>query len=178
MIAIPIPVLLKARLSLRRRLMLGVLLCSGAFVIVATILRAYYSLQSIMTLPIAAGWTSRELFIAAMCVSAPGIKPLFSNSTWFRGSAGVSGAGGGSGNNKSADAAHSKNGGTSRSVGLVTIGGGGAARGGGAAAQGAKSEWSVGGKEMRGERLSSDNDSAEHIVAPAGDYHGDNFARV
>jgi hypothetical protein len=83
-VAIPIPIILKTRLSIWKKLLLMLLLCCGIFVIVATILRTYYSLQSITLLPVAAGWTSRELFVAAAAVSIPGIKPLFSQATWFR----------------------------------------------------------------------------------------------
>jgi len=46
---------------------------------ICTILRAYYSLASITSLPIALGWASRECFVAAIVASLPGIKPLFRN---------------------------------------------------------------------------------------------------
>lgn len=52
---------------------------SGFFIMICTILRAYYSLASITSLPIALGWASRECFVAAIVASLPGIKPLFRN---------------------------------------------------------------------------------------------------
>lgn len=52
---------------------------SGIFIMICTILRAYYSLASITSLPIALGWADRECFVAAIVASLPGIKPLFRN---------------------------------------------------------------------------------------------------
>lgn len=48
-------------MPLYRKIALGFLFSSGFFVMIATILRAYYSLQSIETLPIALGWAVREV---------------------------------------------------------------------------------------------------------------------
>lgn len=56
---------------------------SGLFIMLCTILRAYYSLKSIQTLSIALGWADRECFVAAIVVSLPGIKPLFRNTSWL-----------------------------------------------------------------------------------------------
>ena len=77
------PLLFKVKVSIRHKLILGSLFGSGVFVMIATILRAYYSLKSISDLPIALGWASRELFVATIVVCLPGIKPLFNNTTWF-----------------------------------------------------------------------------------------------
>ncbi|KAK6064415.1 hypothetical protein SCUP515_11810 [Seiridium cupressi] len=85
-IAIPLPILFKVNLAFWRKMLLAVLLCSGVFVILATILRAYYSLQSITFLVTAMGWASREMFVAATAVCMPGIKPLISKSNWYRSS--------------------------------------------------------------------------------------------
>lgn len=79
---IPFPILFKLQVPLYRKIMLGFLFSSGAFVMIATILRAYYSLKSIETLIVALGWASRELFVAAVTVALPGIRPLFSKSRW------------------------------------------------------------------------------------------------
>jgi hypothetical protein len=56
---------------------------SGIFIMICTILRAYYSLLSITNLGTALGWADRECFVAAIVVSLPGIKPLFRNSRWL-----------------------------------------------------------------------------------------------
>lgn len=81
-LAIPFPILFKLQVPIHRKIALAFLFSSGFFVMIATILRAYYSLKSIETLPIALGWASRELFVAAVTVALPGIRPLFSRSRW------------------------------------------------------------------------------------------------
>ena len=80
---IPIPLLIKLQVPLQRKLILAVMFCSGIFIMICTILRAYYSLKSLTTLSIALGWANRECFVAAIVVSLPGIKPLFRNSRWL-----------------------------------------------------------------------------------------------
>ena len=82
---VPMPLLFKVQLPLQRKMILGVLFGSGFFIIIATILRTYYSLHSLTTLQIATGWACRETFVAILVVCAPAIKPLF-NGTNFLGS--------------------------------------------------------------------------------------------
>lgn len=53
---------------------------------ICTLLRAYYSLKSIQTLTIALGWASRECFVAAITVTCPTLKSLFSQSSWLHSS--------------------------------------------------------------------------------------------
>lgn len=113
--AAPLPVIFAARITIGRRLALMALLCSGILVAIAAVLRGYYSIKDISTVPVAAGWTARELCVAALVASAPGIKPLFSTSSWFAGSSHQNGNSGGS---KSGQGAWNNE--------LVTIGGTGA----------------------------------------------------
>ena len=80
---IPMPLLFKVQLPLRRKLILGFLFGSGTFVIVITILRTYYALHDLKTLPIATAWACRETFVANIVVSAPAIKPLFKGAAWL-----------------------------------------------------------------------------------------------
>ncbi|KAM3422229.1 hypothetical protein BST61_g2594 [Cercospora zeina] len=83
-IAVPMPILFRVKVKLSRKLVL-LLLCSlGFFCIIATILRAYYSLLSLETIAISLRWTSREICVGTMVACAPGIKPLFSHSNWYR----------------------------------------------------------------------------------------------
>lgn len=137
--------------------MLLFLLCSGIFVVIATILRSYYSLQSITLLPVAAGWTSRETFVAAVAVSLPGIKPLFSQNQWFRFKSSFNGTDHnvGSSNQNRSDHAHE----------LHTIGGSG---GGQQHSFGSRfnkpNEWTLSRTEHKGVKLSSDCDSEEIIL--------------
>ncbi|KAI1139214.1 hypothetical protein F5Y05DRAFT_341416 [Hypoxylon sp. FL0543] len=76
--AIPLPMLLQTNLSLRRKISLTLLFGSGVFVMICAILRAYYSLVLIDDNTVALGWAAREFLIAVIVVSAPSIKPLFS----------------------------------------------------------------------------------------------------
>ncbi|KAJ5775877.1 uncharacterized protein N7511_000888 [Penicillium nucicola] len=82
-ILIPIPILAKLQVPLQRKLILVIMFSSGLFIMICTILRAYYSLTSITNLPTALGWADRECFVAAIVASLPGIKPLFRNTRWL-----------------------------------------------------------------------------------------------
>lgn len=82
-ILIPIPILAKLQIPLQRKVILVVMFSSGFFIMICTILRAYYSLSSITNLGTALGWADRECFVAAIVVSLPGIKPLFRNTRWL-----------------------------------------------------------------------------------------------
>ncbi|KAL4885798.1 hypothetical protein BJY04DRAFT_179217 [Aspergillus karnatakaensis] len=86
LLCIPIPLLMKVRLALRRKLIIGVLLCGGVFVMAATLLRCILSLQDINSINNSTIWAIRETFVAIIAVNAPCIKPLFSTSTWIRSS--------------------------------------------------------------------------------------------
>ncbi|KAJ5517066.1 hypothetical protein N7527_008626 [Penicillium freii] len=82
-ILIPIPILAKLQVPLQRKLILVLMFSSGIFIMICTVLRAYYSLSSITNLGTALGWADRECFVAAIVVSLPGIKPLFRNTSWL-----------------------------------------------------------------------------------------------
>ncbi|KAM0429638.1 hypothetical protein ACHAPT_006243 [Fusarium lateritium] len=157
-IAVPVPIIFKARIPLWRRLLLVTLLCSGIFVIIATILRSYYSLKSITLLPVASGWTSRETFVAAVAVSIPGIKPMFSRSRWFR-------------FRSTTDDVAYYNGsrGKNGTHELRTFGGSGQ-RGRVDMEEEGSTDWRVSGKELKGTRLSSDG--SEDIILSNGDEQG------
>ncbi|KAL4778183.1 hypothetical protein BJX76DRAFT_362965 [Aspergillus varians] len=83
---IPIPLLAKVRLAFRRKLIIGVLLCGGVFVMAATLLRCILSLRDINSINNSTIWAIRETFVAIIAVNAPCIKPLFSSSVWLRSS--------------------------------------------------------------------------------------------
>ncbi len=57
---IPIPLLWKVKLTLRRKMAIGMLLCSGIFIIVATILRCVLSLRDIKGINVGTIWAIRE----------------------------------------------------------------------------------------------------------------------
>lgn len=109
----------------------------------------------------AAGWTSRELFVAAVVVSIPGIKPMFSQSSWFNRTSQKSDDGTGGGRSGGAWTHE-----------LVTVGG--SAPGAGTKMAGGyetgnkgRSEWRVGGKEIKGHQLTSDGSSEDLILQDA-----------
>ncbi|KAK7988484.1 hypothetical protein PG989_008799 [Apiospora arundinis] len=79
---LPVPILIKLQLPMKRKLMLCPLFFSGLFVMVASILRSYYSLQSLDQIFQSAFWSTREFFVAAATVSIPCMRPLFIKSTW------------------------------------------------------------------------------------------------
>ncbi|BCS17649.1 uncharacterized protein APUU_10477S [Aspergillus puulaauensis] len=81
---VPIPLVIVARIPSSQKLILAALFCSGIFVMICAILRAYYSVTQIDTLATALGWASRECFVSVFIVCAPGIKPLFTRFRWFR----------------------------------------------------------------------------------------------
>ncbi|CAK4033715.1 hypothetical protein AC578_739 [Lecanosticta acicola] len=82
-ILVPMPLLFKVKVPPRHKLVLIALFSLGLFVVVATILRSYYSLRSLDSLTIALGWASRETMAATIVACAPGIKPLFSGRRWY-----------------------------------------------------------------------------------------------
>ncbi|KAM0355961.1 hypothetical protein ACHAPU_000350 [Fusarium lateritium] len=95
-VAIPIPLLWTVKLSIQRKLMIGVLLCSGVFIMVATLLRCIYSLRDLEGINTSTIWAIRETFVAIIAVNAAAIKPLFSASRWLVSSKGSSRDKGGS----------------------------------------------------------------------------------
>ncbi|KAL4771973.1 hypothetical protein BDW60DRAFT_207705 [Aspergillus nidulans var. acristatus] len=82
--AVPMPLILAARIALSQKIILCALFSSGIFVMIAAILRAYYSVTDIDELSIALGWASREALVSAIIVCAPGIKPLLTRIGFFR----------------------------------------------------------------------------------------------
>lgn len=81
--AIPLPLLFAARIALYRKLILGVLFCSGILVTAIVILRVYYALSGVGDLGSVVSWAFRESFISIVTATAPGIKPLFNRSNWI-----------------------------------------------------------------------------------------------
>ncbi|PYI10957.1 hypothetical protein BO78DRAFT_457935 [Aspergillus sclerotiicarbonarius CBS 121057] len=80
---VPIPLIIIAKIPTSQKWILSGLFSSGIFVMVAAALRAYYSVKDIKTLSTALGWASRQAFVSAIIVCAPGIKPLLSRFSWF-----------------------------------------------------------------------------------------------
>ncbi|KAI0144728.1 hypothetical protein BJ166DRAFT_77072 [Pestalotiopsis sp. NC0098] len=83
-VAIPIPLLFAVKLTLARKLAIGALLCSGVFVMIATLLRCVLSLQNVELINLCTIWAIRETFVAIIAVNAAPIKPLFSSARWLK----------------------------------------------------------------------------------------------
>ncbi|KAH7030491.1 hypothetical protein B0J12DRAFT_732352 [Macrophomina phaseolina] len=92
---IPAPILWKAQIPIKRKLMVAVLLFSGIFIVVAAIIRCVMSVNDIRRIGTSGVWAIRETFVSIFAVNAPAIKPLFSRR---RRTLGSSGKGGSSGN--------------------------------------------------------------------------------
>ena len=111
-VCIPLPLLWTVKLSIKRKLIIGVLLCSGVFIMIATLLRCILSLRDIEGINTSTIWAIRETvnlptlllrnphssnfanssqFVGIIAVNAAAIKPLFSASRWIASSKGSSG---------------------------------------------------------------------------------------
>ncbi|ETS77326.1 hypothetical protein PFICI_11200 [Pestalotiopsis fici W106-1] len=83
-VGIPIPLLFAVKLTVARKLAIGALLCSGVFVMIATLLRCVLSLQNVELINLCTIWAIRETFVAIIAVNAAPIKPLFSSAKWLK----------------------------------------------------------------------------------------------
>ncbi|KAF3937524.1 hypothetical protein ABW19_dt0208738 [Dactylella cylindrospora] len=101
LLCIPIPLIVRAKLPLARKLVIGVLLGVGFFLIIAVTLNNLFSLMykydglyktfhgdflkfGMENPSFVLSWGTRETFVAVLVVNAPCIKPLFSSSVWLR----------------------------------------------------------------------------------------------
>ncbi|KAL1641019.1 hypothetical protein SLS58_006461 [Diplodia intermedia] len=98
---IPAPILWKAQIPLKRKLLVAVLLFSGIFIVAAAIIRCVMSVNDIRHIGTSGIWAIRETFVSLFAVNAPAIKPLFSRSRHNLG-------GSSNNNNKSSSAAGGK----------------------------------------------------------------------
>ncbi|KAL3465664.1 hypothetical protein BJX64DRAFT_285270 [Aspergillus heterothallicus] len=81
-IYIPIPMIIRLRISLLQKILVGALLGTGVLIIIAALVRCVLSLLSISSTSVTAVWAAREMVVAFVAVNAPAIKPLFNRSTW------------------------------------------------------------------------------------------------
>ena len=82
--AVPLPIIISAKIPPIQKFILSILFSSGIFVMIAAVLRAYYSVSNLNKLEVALGWASREALVSVIVVCAPGIKPLLSQFKWFQ----------------------------------------------------------------------------------------------
>ncbi|KAF7193424.1 hypothetical protein HII31_05204 [Pseudocercospora fuligena] len=84
LLCIPVPMLWKLRISIRKKITLGLLLSSGIFVITAAIVRIFKTLDTNPSALTINCWGVRETIAAIAAVNAPILKPLFQRKFWSR----------------------------------------------------------------------------------------------
>jgi hypothetical protein len=74
----------KLRVRLSKKIAIGVLLCSGLFVIAAAIIRAVLTLGSTPSGLNINRWGVRETIVGIITVNAPILRPMFNRSFWSK----------------------------------------------------------------------------------------------
>jgi hypothetical protein len=85
-LAIPIPMLWRLQVQLSKKFAIGILLCSGLFVIAAAIIRAVLTLGATPSGLNINRWGVRETFVGIIAVNSPILRPMFNRSFWSNGS--------------------------------------------------------------------------------------------
>jgi len=86
LLLIPIPLLWKLKLPLRKKLVISLVLSSGLLVITAAIIRVVYSLDAEPSAGNINRWGVRETIIGIIAINIPILRPLFTRAFWVRGS--------------------------------------------------------------------------------------------
>ncbi|KAL3420370.1 hypothetical protein PVAG01_08869 [Phlyctema vagabunda] len=81
-LAIPIPLLWALKVPLQRKIVIGLLLCSGLFVIAAAIIRVALTLGSNPSALNINRWGVRETIVGIVCINLPILRPLLNKSFW------------------------------------------------------------------------------------------------
>lgn len=77
LLVIPVPMLWKLKVGLRRKLALSCLLCSGVFIMCCTILRTYYVFSDSLLQATGVAWAGREGVVSMVVIATPGLWSLF-----------------------------------------------------------------------------------------------------
>lgn len=85
LLAVPVPLLWKLNMPLKKKIVIGGILCTGVLVIVAAIIRVVLSLDAVPSPANINGWGVRETFIAIIAINIPAFKPVFSRNFWALG---------------------------------------------------------------------------------------------
>ncbi|KAG8668372.1 hypothetical protein FPOAC2_07656 [Fusarium poae] len=75
--ALPIPLLWKLQVNLRKKLVFGLVFCGGIFIIICTLLRCIICLNAPERLDLGISWSIRETVVGIIVTNASSIKPLF-----------------------------------------------------------------------------------------------------
>ncbi|KAH8672650.1 hypothetical protein BGZ60DRAFT_282835 [Tricladium varicosporioides] len=81
-LVIPVPLLWGLKVPLKKKLIIGLLLCSGTFVIAAAIIRVVLTLGSNPSALNINRWGVRETIVGIITINLPILKPLFNPSFW------------------------------------------------------------------------------------------------
>ncbi|KAH7007287.1 hypothetical protein EDB80DRAFT_645567 [Ilyonectria destructans] len=103
-LTIPMPLLWKLQIPLKKKIVIGLLLSSGAFVIAAAIIRVVLTLSANPSAITINSWGVRETIVGIITVNIPILRPLFTGSFWTWGRSPISSSmRTGTGNGKSTD---------------------------------------------------------------------------
>ncbi|KAH8900345.1 hypothetical protein GQ53DRAFT_613908, partial [Thozetella sp. PMI_491] len=81
-LCIPLPLLWKLQVPLKKKLVIGILICSGLFVITAAIIRVVLTLGSNRSALNINRWGVRETIVGIVAVNIPILRPLFTSHFW------------------------------------------------------------------------------------------------
>ncbi|KAF4970181.1 hypothetical protein FSARC_2778 [Fusarium sarcochroum] len=81
-LGIPLPLLWTLQVPLRKKLIIGLLLSSGAFVIAAAIIRVVLTLSANPSALTINSWGVRETIVGIITVNIPILRPMFTRSFW------------------------------------------------------------------------------------------------
>ncbi|KAG8668271.1 hypothetical protein FPOAC2_07562 [Fusarium poae] len=81
-LCIPLPLLWKLQVPFRKKIVVGLLLSSGAFVIAAAITRVVLTLSANPSALTINSWGVRETIVGILTVNIPILRPLFSKAFW------------------------------------------------------------------------------------------------
>ncbi|KAH7129166.1 hypothetical protein EDB81DRAFT_907114 [Dactylonectria macrodidyma] len=89
-LCIPMPLLWKLQVPLKKKLVIGLLLSSGAFVIAAAIIRIVLTLSANPSALTINSWGVRETIVGIITVNIPILRPIFNRSFWTWGRSPIS----------------------------------------------------------------------------------------
>ncbi|KAF4975592.1 hypothetical protein FZEAL_7645 [Fusarium zealandicum] len=84
-LCIPLPMLWTLQIPFRKKLVVGLLLSSGAFVIAAAIIRVVLTVSASPSALTINGWGVRETIVGIIAVNVPALRPLFTREFWSTG---------------------------------------------------------------------------------------------
>ncbi|KAF2745776.1 hypothetical protein M011DRAFT_405699 [Sporormia fimetaria CBS 119925] len=78
---IPLPILWNVQLPWKKKLLCAFWLCTGVFIVIATLLRCILCLQDVNQINVGTIWSIRETFVGIIAVNLPVLKPFLTRAT-------------------------------------------------------------------------------------------------